>query len=222
MQKKDIGSRGVWCSWSSAVVALINPRFLSPINLANTANLIGLVRHVLRSPRPFVIVTAGYRAVRRIGDRPARRHFCRSHRCPAKCRGRSRSSSFSILGGDHRCDPARLAGHQAQAAAVHRHAMRAAHLSRHRALLHRRRNRRILLRRRFSDTGVAGLRAHRRRAAFDRRLRHLSRWSPGSCCTGRSSGGICSPSARMRKRRAMHGYQHHPRDRARLCHLRHS
>jgi ribose transport system permease protein len=41
-----------------AVVALINPRFLSPINLANTANLIGLFG-LFSIAEAFVIVTAG-------------------------------------------------------------------------------------------------------------------------------------------------------------------
>jgi ribose transport system permease protein len=41
-----------------AVVAAINPRFLSPINLANTANLIGLFG-IFAIAQAFVIVTAG-------------------------------------------------------------------------------------------------------------------------------------------------------------------
>ena len=41
MHKKDIGL-GVLVLTVGAIVALANPRFLSPINLANTANLIGL------------------------------------------------------------------------------------------------------------------------------------------------------------------------------------
>src|SRR5690606_12230048 len=41
-----------------AIVALANPRFLSPINLANTANLIGLFG-LFSIAEAFVIVTAG-------------------------------------------------------------------------------------------------------------------------------------------------------------------
>jgi len=57
MQKKDIGL-AVLVLVVSAVVALINPRFLSPINLANTANLIGLFG-LFSVAEAFVIVTAG-------------------------------------------------------------------------------------------------------------------------------------------------------------------
>ncbi len=57
MQKKDIGL-AVLVLVVGAVVALINPRFLSPINLANTANLIGLFG-LFSIAEAFVIVTAG-------------------------------------------------------------------------------------------------------------------------------------------------------------------
>ena len=57
MQKKDIGL-AVLVLTVAAVVALINPRFLSPINLANTANLIGLFG-LFSIAEAFVIVTAG-------------------------------------------------------------------------------------------------------------------------------------------------------------------
>lgn len=57
MQKKDIGL-AVLVLVVAAVVALINPRFLSPINLANTANLIGLFG-LFSLAEAFVIVTAG-------------------------------------------------------------------------------------------------------------------------------------------------------------------
>ena len=57
MQKKDIGL-AVLVLVVGAVVALINPRFLSPINLANTANLIGLFG-LFSLAEAFVIVTAG-------------------------------------------------------------------------------------------------------------------------------------------------------------------
>ncbi len=57
MQKKDIGL-AVLVLVVGTVVALINPRFLSPINLANTANLIGLFG-LFSLAEAFVIVTAG-------------------------------------------------------------------------------------------------------------------------------------------------------------------
>lgn len=57
MHKKDIGL-GLLVLTVGAVVALVNPRFLSPINLANTANLIGLFG-LFSIAEAFVIVTAG-------------------------------------------------------------------------------------------------------------------------------------------------------------------
>ena len=57
MQKKDIGL-AILVLAVGAVVAFINPRFLSPINLANTANLIGLFG-LFSVAEAFVIVTAG-------------------------------------------------------------------------------------------------------------------------------------------------------------------
>jgi ribose transport system permease protein len=57
MNKKDIGL-AVLILVVGAVVAAINPRFLSPINLANTANLIGLFG-IFAIGQAFVIVTSG-------------------------------------------------------------------------------------------------------------------------------------------------------------------
>ncbi len=57
MQKKDAGL-AVLVLIVGSVVALINPRFLSPINLANTANLIGLFG-IFSVAQAFVIVTGG-------------------------------------------------------------------------------------------------------------------------------------------------------------------
>lgn len=57
MQKKDIGL-AVLVLVVAAVVTAVNPRFLSPINLANTANLIGLFG-LFSIAEAFVIVTAG-------------------------------------------------------------------------------------------------------------------------------------------------------------------
>lgn len=57
MQKKDIGLATLVVA-VGAIVAMVNPRFLSPINLANTANLIGLFG-LFSIAEAFVIVTAG-------------------------------------------------------------------------------------------------------------------------------------------------------------------
>lgn len=57
MQKKDIGL-AVLVITVGVIVALVNPRFLSPINIANTANLIGLFG-LFSIAGAFVIVTAG-------------------------------------------------------------------------------------------------------------------------------------------------------------------
>ncbi|GGL53174.1 ABC transporter permease [Wenxinia marina] len=57
MHKKDLGLLALVLV-VGAVVAAINPRFLSPINLANTANLIGLFG-LFSIAEAFVIVTGG-------------------------------------------------------------------------------------------------------------------------------------------------------------------
>ncbi len=57
MQKKDFGLL-VLILVVGAVVAVINPRFLSPINLANTANLIGLFG-LFSLAQAFVIISGG-------------------------------------------------------------------------------------------------------------------------------------------------------------------
>jgi ribose transport system permease protein len=57
MLKKDLGLL-MLIVVVGAVVALINPRFLSPINLANTANLVGLFG-IFAIGQGFVIITAG-------------------------------------------------------------------------------------------------------------------------------------------------------------------
>lgn len=57
MHKKDIGL-AVLVLTVGAIVTLVNPRFVSPINLANTANLIGLFG-LFSIAEAFVIVTAG-------------------------------------------------------------------------------------------------------------------------------------------------------------------
>jgi ribose transport system permease protein len=57
MQKKDFGLL-VLILVVGAIVAVINPRFLSPINLANTANLVGLFG-LFAIGQGFVIITGG-------------------------------------------------------------------------------------------------------------------------------------------------------------------
>ena len=57
MNKKDLGLL-VLILVVGAVVALINPRFLLPINIANTANLVGLFG-ILSIAEAFVILTGG-------------------------------------------------------------------------------------------------------------------------------------------------------------------
>src|SRR5258707_9717497 len=57
MLRKDLGLL-VLILVVSAVVALINPRFLSPVNLANTANLIGLFG-IFSLGEGLVIITGG-------------------------------------------------------------------------------------------------------------------------------------------------------------------
>src|SRR6478609_6050409 len=57
MFKKDVGLL-VLILVIGAVVALINPRFLSPINLSNTGNLIGLFG-LFAIGEAFVIITGG-------------------------------------------------------------------------------------------------------------------------------------------------------------------
>jgi len=57
MQKKDLGLL-VLILVVGAVVAMINPRFISPVNLANTANLVGLFG-LFAIGQGFVIITGG-------------------------------------------------------------------------------------------------------------------------------------------------------------------
>ena len=116
------------------MVAIINPRFLSPINLSNTANLIGLFG-IFAVAQAFVIISGGIelsvgsiiallgvifvdlvaRGTRRSRPRLRRRGAAR---LPDRLR-------------------ARLSGRQGRAAAIRRDALRPADLPRRRALLHR-------------------------------------------------------------------------------------
>jgi ribose transport system permease protein len=68
--KKDLGLF-VLILVVGTVVALINPRFLSAINISNTANLVGLFG-LFAIREAFVIIT-GHRAVGRLHDRTSGR-----------------------------------------------------------------------------------------------------------------------------------------------------
>src|SRR5208283_4613357 len=57
MIKKDIGLL-ILILVVGTVVAVINPRFISPINMANTANFIGLFG-IFSIGQAFVIITGG-------------------------------------------------------------------------------------------------------------------------------------------------------------------
>ena len=57
MTKKDAGLL-ILIIVVGAVVAIINPRFLLPINIANTANLVGLFG-ILGIGEALVIITGG-------------------------------------------------------------------------------------------------------------------------------------------------------------------
>src|SRR5437868_12737050 len=57
MFKKDLGLL-ILIVVVGAAVALINPRFLSPINISNTANLVGLFG-LFSLAQAFVIITGG-------------------------------------------------------------------------------------------------------------------------------------------------------------------
>src|SRR5438552_17645542 len=57
MFKKDLGLL-ILILVVGAAVALINPRFLSPINISNTANLVGLFG-LFSLAQAFVIITGG-------------------------------------------------------------------------------------------------------------------------------------------------------------------
>lgn len=69
MHRKDLGL-AILVLVVGAVVSVINPRFLSPVNLANTANLIGLFG-LFSVAQAFVIVTAGIELSRRISHCPS-------------------------------------------------------------------------------------------------------------------------------------------------------
>ena len=143
-KKKDLGLL-VLILVVGAAVALINPRFLLPGNLSNTANQVGLFG-LFSIGEAFVIITGGIELsvgsmIALLGaifidlivnhdiDWAMARHRHRRRRLPARRR-------------------ARAARHEDAPPAIRGDPVRSAHLSRHRALLHPGRHRRLRLRRR--------------------------------------------------------------------------
>ena len=166
MQKKDIGLL-VLILVVGAVVALINPRFLSPINIANTANLIGLFG-IFAIAQAFVIVTGGIdlsvgSVIALLGVLFVDMVVDLGVPWPLAL------LTVILLGGADR-RAARLSHHQDGAATLRRDALRPAGLSRRRALLYRRRDRRLHLRPDISATRMAGLGTDARGSAQHRRL----------------------------------------------------
>ena len=157
MLKKDLGLL-ILILVVGTVVALINPRFISPINLANTANLIGLFG-LFSIGEGFVIITGGIDLS--IGSMFALLgvifvDLLVTYRVP-----------WPVAVADHRrcCGIVLGSIHgflitQDAAAALRRHAVRPPDLSRHRALLHGRRHGRLRLRPELPDARMADRRAH--------------------------------------------------------------
>ena len=158
MLKKDLGLF-LLILVVGAVVAILNPRFLSPINLANTANLIGLFG-LFSIGEGFVIITGGIDLsvgsmfallgvifIDLLVDLAA---------AVAARRARDRAAAASCWAAVHGLLITRL-----QPAAVHRHAVRPADLSRRRALLHQRRHRGLRVRPELPDARMADDRAAR-------------------------------------------------------------
>ena len=136
MQKKDLGLL-VLILVVGTIVALINPRFVSPINIANTANLVGLFG-IFAIGQGFVIITGGIELS--VGSVIALLgvlfvDLIANYGVPWP-------ACIVLMLRARRGDRARprAADHPARNAALHRHAVRAADLSRHRPLVHRRRH----------------------------------------------------------------------------------
>ena len=219
MLKKDLGLFLLIVVVGS-VVAILNPRFLSPINLGNTANLIGLFG-LFSHRRGHRHHHRRHRAVGRLDLRAARRDLRRPAGRPGRCPGgwrrdRRRAGAASCSAPIHG-----FLDHPAQAAAVHRHAVRPADLSRHRALLHQRRHGRLRVRPELPDAGMADGRPHAWACRIPSSCSCVVAGDDGaSCCTARSSAAISSRSARTRRRRAISGIHTTRRHRGRLHHLR--
>ena len=152
-----------------AVVAVLNPRFLSPINLSNTANLIGLFG-LFSLAQAFVIISGGIElsvgsiiALARRGLRRPDRQ-CRIALGPGV-------AGWSIGIGMAMGVGARPADHPHPAPAVRRDPVRPPDLSRHRPLVHRGRHRRLRLRPEVPVARMAHHRPHARRAAQHAGLR---------------------------------------------------
>ena len=145
MIKKDLGLL-VLILVVGTVVAIINPRFLSPINISNTANLIGLFG-IFAIAQAFVIITGGIELsvgsiVALLGVMFVDLIVNGEHATGRSPRHRRRARL--LMAWSTACwSPGR-------AAALRRDAVRPADLSRHGALLHRGRHGRLRLRRRAS------------------------------------------------------------------------
>jgi ribose/xylose/arabinose/galactoside ABC-type transport system permease subunit len=111
-----------------AVVAILNPRFLLPVNIANTSNLVGLFG-LSAIGQAFVIITGGIELS--VGSVIALVGVLFMDLIANEGVPWPLALVLMIVLGV-------LIGlaHEAQAAAVHRHTVRIAGLSRHRALLH--------------------------------------------------------------------------------------
>ena len=215
MLKKDLGLLLLILVVGTAV-ALINPRFLSPINLSNTANLIGLFG-MFSLAQAFVIITGGIELSVGSIFALARRHLRRSRRqsrrplepgAPHRHRPRHRDGRGAWLPGDARwaCSPSssRCAG---------------SHLSRRSRASTRKMRPPASLRPELSDARMADHRTHLRHSAQPRRLHRSSPSSWASSCTARCSAAISSPSARTRRRRAIPASTPSGSSRRRLYHL---
>ena len=126
-----------------AAVAVINPRFLSPINLSNTANLIGLFG-LFSLAQAFVIITGGIELS--VGSIIALLGVVFVDLIANL--GVPWGIALPVVVAHRHADGRgpRPADHPHPAAAVRRHPVRPADLSRHRPLVHRGCHRRLRLR----------------------------------------------------------------------------
>ena len=132
MLKKDLGLL-VLILVVGAVVAIINPRFLSPINIANTANLVGLFG-IFAIGQGFVIITGGIELS--VGSIIALLGVIFVDLIANKGVPWPLAALLVLAIGIADGPGPRPADHQAEAAALRRDALRPADLSRRRALLH--------------------------------------------------------------------------------------
>ena len=148
MQKKDLGLL-VLILVVGAVVGVHQPAVPSPINIANTANLVGLFG-MFAIGQGFVIITGGIELS--VGSVIALLgvlfvDLIANYGVPWPLALVLMLALGVLIGLVHGLLITRL-----EAAALHRHALRPADLPRHRPLLHRRRHRRLRVRRRAFPT----------------------------------------------------------------------